>query len=85
MSQLEDTVRDLTFAVRNLVERLDRIEKQFAVNSDKVLIQCGESSITLTKTDVKVRAEIIDVMAERDAQIKAGGKLSLKGSRIIEN
>jgi len=60
---------------------IDRIDA-----SDELSISCGDSSIQMKKDgSTRVRAGIVDVVAERNAEIKAAGNLVLKGGRIIEN
>ena len=53
---------------------------------DQMVISCGDATIVLKKDGhIAVKGHEADIAAMGKASIKAGGVLSLKGSRIIEN
>jgi hypothetical protein len=54
--------------------------------SDEVDIVCGDARVSLKKDGtVVIRAKDFDVGASGQATIKAGGNLTLKGSKILQN
>jgi len=69
-------------------ETLDGILHKILVMkaSDEVDIICGDARISLKKDGtVVIRAKDFDVAASGQASIKAGGNLTLKGSKILQN
>jgi len=54
--------------------------------SDEVDITCGAASLTLKKDGtVAIRGKDCDISASGHTAIKAGGNLTLKGSKVVEN
>ena len=85
--QLEMKILDLEREVRSLTQRLDKLEK--IISGDplgEVRIVCGDASIRMMRSgDIQVKAGQLEISAARNAQIKAGGDLVLKGSKILQN
>jgi hypothetical protein len=80
------TTDHLTNAVRALSDEVNDINQCITASTGSVLIKCGAASIELKRDGtIKIKGKDISIEGTGKVDVKAGGQLILKGSKIQQN
>jgi hypothetical protein len=71
--------------VQQLEERIAQLEKFIQVLGDRITVQSGGSSVSVSTMGVVIAARDVTINASGKVVVKASGDVEIKGARIRQN
>jgi len=82
----EHSIQHLIKVVRVLWHHVERLERTISVSKDDIILKTGSASITMKKDGtIEIKGKDIAIVGSGRIDVKAGGNLTLKGSKIVQN
>lgn len=71
--------------MQQLEDRIAQLEKVIQVLGDKITVQSGGSSVSVSSMGVVIAARDVTINASGKVQIKASGDVVMQAAKIVQN